>query len=256
MTSRRCRELQAGVCVLSASIPPSQPSRPWNGGWATALDPSLAGRGHAVDVLTWGGGPGRLVDQEGVRVHVGASRLARRMPVLRTIENALVPGLDVVRRAQAAGPFDVVIAPEWRGDAWGLAGLPGGAPVVTMLEGSSQLLAAGEPGRAARESVCCMALGMRVSVSRPCGPTGCSAVVPICSSEPGSRGSSWRSEIWRAKRIHVDRVRRLPGRRWAGCCQRARRSPFRGACRRAKESMSLLARCATYGRHIRKRPCF
>lgn len=128
------------ICIVTAEYPPiSAESTGGIGSWATALAPALAARGHTVDVLTWGPGPARVVERDLVAVHVGEHAKSLRMPVARTILDLARPGQDILRRSRSAGPFDAVLAPEWRGDAWRIAAARRDVPLFTMLAGSRKL---------------------------------------------------------------------------------------------------------------------
>jgi glycosyltransferase involved in cell wall biosynthesis len=132
------------ICLVSQEFPPVTR---YFGGIGTQygrLAPELARLGHQVTVVTRSDGPATARELEGV--HVVA---LRRPPVTPALPLLWARAVD---RAIAAGaPHDVVLAPEFSGEAWRYAGSQRAGPLVTHLLTSSEQLLAWRPGLSWRQ---------------------------------------------------------------------------------------------------------
>jgi glycosyltransferase involved in cell wall biosynthesis len=127
------------VCIVTQEFPPVTR---YFGGIGTQygrLAPELAALGHAVTVVTRSDGEARVHEAEGVLV------LALRRPRV----TPLLPmqwARAVARAVAESGPHDVVLAPEFAGEASLYARSQRSGPLVTHLLTSSAQLLGARPG--------------------------------------------------------------------------------------------------------------
>ncbi len=92
------------------------------------LAPELARLGNEVHVLAPDGGP-HEAERDGVRIHLlGKREMGRLWPLTDARW-----GLAADRWLRERGPFDVVLAPEWGGDAWRYARHKRAGRLITNL---------------------------------------------------------------------------------------------------------------------------
>lgn len=122
------------LCLVSREYPPLTEYSGGIGRQFAALARELARQGHEVHVATITHARGRYELHEGVHVH-----LLREAPPpgpLGESRSMIRRAIDVDRLLRAAGPWDVVYAAEWRGEAVGHALRKQRPAVVTNLASS------------------------------------------------------------------------------------------------------------------------
>jgi glycogen synthase len=122
------------LCLVSREYPPITEYSGGIGRQFAALAPELARQGHDVHVATITGERSHYQWHDGVHVHL--LREARLPGPLSESRIMLRRALDVDRLLVAAGPWDVVYAAEWRGEAVRHALRRQRAAVVTNLASS------------------------------------------------------------------------------------------------------------------------
>jgi glycogen synthase len=125
------------ICIVTSEYPPVTPASGGIGAQLATLAPALVRRGHELHALTLAG-PGAAHEQEGVWIHpVARPTLGRLFPLADPVFAA-----RMARAIRSTGPFDVVVAPEYGGNASRYARHKRAGPLVTTLQTSlDQVLA-------------------------------------------------------------------------------------------------------------------
>lgn len=117
------------LAILTSEYPPLTPYDGGIGSLYAPLAPKLAGLDQDVHVFALTHGDEALEEHDGVRVHLVPPS---RSPVRKYLE-PVAWSAAVARAIRRAGPFDVVMAPEWFGSAYAYSRRRNAGPLVTQL---------------------------------------------------------------------------------------------------------------------------
>lgn len=169
------------ICIVSRECPPLTPYSGGIGFHYAAMAPELARQGQEVHYVTMTNEASRTADLDGVTVHL---RSARRGLGLTTLTDPLA----VAATLRRLGPFDVVFAAEWGGEAaaHSLRRRPG-VLVTNLATSLTQILQIERTERPARERI-------RHCVQRPLErwQTEHSDAIAACSSAI----LQWARRLW------------------------------------------------------------
>jgi glycogen synthase len=173
------------ICIVTREYPPVTPRSGGIGFLYSALAPELARQGHEVCVVTAADsnhGPRHL---NGVRLSVG-----RPPPSRFWVLEELLWGRSATKLVREAGPFDVVFAPEWGGEAWRYAFKKSSGPLVTNLVTSLAQIIAIEGWRSGGRS---LRARHRIQLSLEKAQSERSDAIVACTQ----RVLDWSRQIWR-----------------------------------------------------------
>lgn len=171
------------ICVVTQEYPPVSDYYGGIGSQYGRQLPELARLGHDVHVVT-------LMPESGVceevcrGVHVHALRRGRAWPWL-----AVDWAARVDRALREHGPFDVILSPEFRGEAWRYSRDQSQGPLITHLVTSSAQLLAVRPGLTFRERH-----GLRTRITLALERRQAERSAALLA--PGSAVLSWARELW------------------------------------------------------------
>lgn len=171
------------ICVVTQEYPPITDYHGGIGSQYGRQLPELARLGHDVHVVTLmpSAGPPEP-DCRGVHVH--ALERGRAWPWL---------AVDWARRVDRAlrelGPFDVIVSPEFRGEAWRYSQDQSQGPLITHLVTSSAQLLAVRPGLTWRERH-----GIRTRIALRMEREQAERSTALMA--PGSAVLDWARELW------------------------------------------------------------
>jgi glycogen(starch) synthase len=117
------------ICLVSREYPPLTSYTGGIGRRYAALAPALVRLDHEVHAVVLGEDGALEVERDGVAVHV----LRRAYPDRIWFAEDVVSTVSADRALRRLGPFDVVFAPEWGGNAWLYARHKRCGPLVTNL---------------------------------------------------------------------------------------------------------------------------
>lgn len=171
------------ICVVTQEYPPISDYHGGIGSQYGRQLPELARLGHDVHVITLmpSGGPPA---PECRAVHVHALERGRAWPWL-----AVDWSRRVDRALRELGPFDVILAPEFRAEAWRYSGDQSQGPLITHLLTSSAQLLEVRPGLKWRERN-----GVRTRIALALERRQAERSAALMA--PGSAVLDWARELW------------------------------------------------------------
>jgi glycogen(starch) synthase len=117
------------LAILTSEYPPLTPYDGGIGSLYAPLAPSLARLDQDIHVFALTHGDESVEEHDGVQVHLVSPA---RSPLRRHLE-PVAWSASVARAIRRAGPFDVVMAPEWFGSAYAYSRRRDAGPLVTQL---------------------------------------------------------------------------------------------------------------------------
>lgn len=117
------------ICLITREYPPLTRYSGGIGRSFAVFAPELARQGNETHVITFTPGSSTRLKRDGVHIHLLRLPERRRLWFLDNLRW----GFSVDRALRRLGPFDVVLAAEWGGDAWRYSRHQRSGPLVTFL---------------------------------------------------------------------------------------------------------------------------